>query len=72
MVPVDDIILDSAGVMPTATEGRVDMSAVFRGYKSGELVIYALFSPGVDVGDIAGESDLMVEAAYTWYGITPP
>jgi len=54
------------------TSDRVFITITFAGLKSGLLEYHTLTSEETGVSDISTVCDDLVEAGYTFYGITPP
>jgi len=51
---------------------KVVITLTFTGEKSGQLVYYTAESEPTGAVDVQSVTELMIEDAYTWYGITPP
>jgi len=56
----------------TDNPDKVVMTIVFAGLKSGLLEYHSETSEDTDYTDIAAVTDDLVEAGYTYYGLTPP
>jgi len=64
--------LREATLTLTSNPDKVVISMTFAAMKSGQLVYYTTVSEETSGVDVSAATDILIEDAYTWYGITPP